>query len=144
LGIYDLVPGRENSVSVINDGTAHGYVLRTDLMKFTLCSAVPIDTEIPMNNLPQIHALLQNYPNPFNASTEIRYQISEVGYVTLKIFNIWGQEVRTLVNVEQTAGEHKVKWQGHDDRSQEVASGLYFCRLKAGDFRKTIKMVLVR
>lgn len=144
LGIYDLVPGRENSVSVINDGTGYGYVLRTDLMKFSLCSAVPVVSEIPTKKVPQTCALLQNYPNPFNASTEIRYQISEDGYASLRVFNIWGQEVRNLVGSVQKSGEHAIQWDSRDNMDQEVTSGLYFCRLKAGDFGKTIKMVLIR
>ncbi|MCK4597733.1 T9SS type A sorting domain-containing protein, partial [bacterium] len=88
--------------------------------------------------------LHQNYPNPFNASTEIRYQIPEDGHVTLKIFNTLGQELRILLDVHQKAGEYGVLWDGRDARGREVASGLYFCRLRAGEFGKTIKMVLVR
>jgi hypothetical protein len=94
--------------------------------------------------LPTRYELFQNYPNPFNASSEIRYQIPEDDHVTLKIFNTLGQEVRTLVNAEQKSGEYVVKWHGRDDSGKEVASGLYFCRLKANKFDKTIKMLLLR
>ena len=64
--------------------------------------------------------------------------------MTLKIFNTMGQEVRILEDVEQKAGRYVVKWHGRDDSSQEVASGLYFCRLKGNNFDKTIKMLLIR
>ncbi len=94
--------------------------------------------------VPKTYTLHQNYPNPFNASTEIRYQIPEDGHVTLKIFNTLGQELRILLDVHQKAGEYGVLWDGRDARGREVASGLYFCRLRAGEFGKTIKMVLVR
>jgi len=144
LGIYPLVPGRENSVSVINDGTGAGYVLRTDLMKFTLCSAVSVESEASPAELPETHPLLQNYPNPFNASTKIRYQIPKAGPVTLKIFNILGQDVRNLVDTNQKTGRFVVNWDGRDNRNREVASGLYFCRLKAGNFSETIRMLLIR
>jgi len=105
---------------------------------------VPVEpTSLPVD-LPEAYRLSQNYPNPFNASTEIRYQIPEEGYVNLRIFNTLGQEVRTLLDVEQKASSCTVTWNGRDNMSGEVASGLYFCRLKAGEFSKTIKMVLLK
>jgi subtilisin family serine protease len=94
--------------------------------------------------LPNACALHQNYPNPFNAATEIGYQIPRAGRVTLKVFNALGQEVRTLLDGRQEAGEHKIRWDGQDANGQDVASGLYFCRMEVGKFRKTVKMVLVR
>jgi hypothetical protein len=94
--------------------------------------------------VPKEYALLQNHPNPFNASTEIHYQIPKVGYLTLKIFNNLGQQVRTLVDANQQAGGYSVHWDGRDADGREVASGLYFCRLRVGEFGKTIKMMLVR
>jgi hypothetical protein len=144
LGIYYFIPGRGNSVSVVNDGTGAGYVIRTDLMKFTYCSPVQVVSETPVAELPKTHTLLQNYPNPFNASTEICYQLPVNDHVSLKIFNTLGQEVRTLVDANQSAGGYGASWDGRDAGGKDVASGLYFCRLKAGDRSKTIKMVLVR
>jgi hypothetical protein len=144
LGIYYFIPGRGNSVSVINDGTGAGYVIRTDLMKFTYCSAVPVASETPMRELPQTYALLQNYPNPFNTSTEIRYRIPKENLVILRIYNIQGQEVRVLMDTDQSAGEHIIHWDGQDDGGREVTSGIYFCQLKTGDFSKIIKMVFIK
>jgi len=100
------------------------------------------DTQSP--EMPKTYALAQNHPNPFNASTEIRYQIPEDGQVTVKIFNTMGQQVRILLDEDQGAGEYVVTWDGRDDGGQDVASGLYFCRLSAGNFSKTTKMALVR
>ncbi|KPL18083.1 MAG: hypothetical protein AMJ92_09575, partial [candidate division Zixibacteria bacterium SM23_81] len=94
--------------------------------------------------MPKTYVLRQNYPNPFNANTEIRYQIPEDGHVVLIIFNTLGQEVRTLVDVEQESGGYSVLWDGRDDLGHVVSSGLYFCRLKVGEFSKTIKMVLAK
>jgi subtilisin family serine protease len=94
--------------------------------------------------VPLTYALHQNYPNPFNASTEIRYQIPRNGHVALRVFNTLGQEVQTLVDVQQKAGEYGVVWDGRDSSGHEVASGLYFCRLRVGEFGKTVKMVLMR
>lgn len=105
---------------------------------------VPVDPTGPVEALPGIYMLYQNYPNPFNANTEICYGIPKDGHVVLSIFNSLGQGVRTLVDSEQRAGEHVVVWDGRDDMRQDVASGLYFCRLRAGEFTKVVKMMLVR
>jgi len=94
--------------------------------------------------LPATFSLAQNYPNPFNANTEIRYKVPTDSHVTVKIFNVKGQEVTTLVNDDQKAGTYRVIWEGVDSMGREVASGLYFCQLKACDDNKTIKMLLLR
>ncbi len=85
-----------------------------------------------------------NYPNPFNPSTTIRYQTALSGTVSLKIYNMLGQEVRTLVNAAQTAGEHTVQWDGKDHAGKAVSSGIYIYRLQAGNFAKSNKMTLMR
>ena len=85
------------------------------------------------------YTLLQNYPNPFNPETVIRYQLSVNSFVTLKVHDVLGKEVATLVNREQSAGRHEVSFDaGH------LSSGVYICRLIAGEFVKTIKMSLVK
>jgi len=94
--------------------------------------------------VPENFILRQNYPNPFNAITEIRYQIPAAGHVTLKVFNTLGQEVCRLVDGPQEAGEYTVRWDGRDASGRETASGLYFSRIRAGDFEKTVKMVLMK
>jgi subtilisin family serine protease len=88
---------------------------------------------------PQSHVLHQNYPNPFNPLTEISYTIPGDEHVTLKVFNIMGAEVAALVDGEQLAGTYMIRWDAGG-----LASGLYFCRLQAGKFEKTVKMVLMR
>jgi hypothetical protein len=113
-------------------------------MQDTINVPTPVVEDTPVSGRPQYCQLSQNYPNPFNANTEIRYQIPEDGRVILKIFNALGQEVRTLVNRDQMAAGYSVVWDGRDDVGGDVASGLYLCRLKAGDLSKTIKMVLLR
>jgi hypothetical protein len=91
-------------------------------------------------------ALLQNYPNPFNPTTEVRYQIREVSYVTLKVYNILGEMVATLVNGIEEAGYKSVTWNASD-----VASGVYFMKLEAismkdrtVSFRDVKKMIIVK
>ncbi|MGA9365006.1 MAG: T9SS type A sorting domain-containing protein, partial [Bacteroidota bacterium] len=89
--------------------------------------------------LPKAFSLSQNYPNPFNPSTVIRYALPKDAMVTLEIFNILGQRVALAVNEEQKAGNHEVIFQ-----NSTLGSGIYFCRLTAGEFTATKKMVLIR
>jgi hypothetical protein len=96
--------------------------------------------------LPTQVELKQNHPNPFNSTTAISYRLSAVRphHITLKIYNLLGQEVRTLVDEEQVLGYYSVSWDGRDGLGKEVSSGIYFYRLQAGDFVRTRKMVLLK
>jgi hypothetical protein len=80
-------------------------------------------------NLPDQYALHQNFPNPFNPTTTISYQLARSGDITLKIFNITGQEVQILENGVKQAGNHQINWDGKDSNGQIVASGVYFYQL---------------
>ncbi len=87
------------------------------------------------SNLPTKFSLLQNYPNPFNPSTKIRYTIPSVGAyrntpVQLKVYDVLGNEVATLVNEEKPAGEYEVEFSGHSDEGQNLSSGVYFYQLR--------------
>ena len=84
-------------------------------------------------------ALMQNYPNPFNPSTKISYQIQEVSFVTLKVYDVLGNEIETLVNTEKPAGTYEITWNAID-----LPSGVYFYRIVAGDFVETKKMILTK
>jgi hypothetical protein len=91
------------------------------------------------------NGLDQNYPNPFNPATTIRYQVARTGPVSLKVYNVSGQLVRTLVDGRVDAGVlHEARWQGVNDAGQSVSSGVYFYKLVAGDFVETRKMVLLK
>jgi hypothetical protein len=88
--------------------------------------------------------LRQNYPNPFNPNTTIEYKIAESAPVTLKIYNIQGKEIATLVNSDHTPGNYSVSWNGQDRFGQPVASGTYIYQLKAGKHQVSKQMVLMR
>jgi hypothetical protein len=98
------------------------------------------------NNQPTRYTLYQNYPNPFNPETLIKYAVSGDGLtrVNLKIYNIVGQLVKTLVDEDQMPGEYTRTWNGKDEKNQDVASGMYFYKLKVSNFTETKKMVLLR
>ena len=88
--------------------------------------------------------LSQNYPNPFNPQTTIAFSVKNRVNVRLAVYDVNGALVRTLVNSSQAAGPHEMKWDGRDDRGAAVASGVYFYRLRTGDFTSTKKMVLLK
>lgn len=81
--------------------------------------------------------LNQNYPNPFNPSTTIKYNLFKSVIVNLKIYNLAGQEIETLINKYQIAGKHELKW-----IADGLSSGIYFYRLHVGEFSETKKLIL--
>jgi hypothetical protein len=89
--------------------------------------------------VPNQYVLYPNFPNPFNPSTQIAYALPKTGKVSLKVFNLLGEEVITLVNEMQSAGTHTVLFDGSG-----LPSGIYLCRLQAGSFVETKKMVLLK
>lgn len=93
---------------------------------------------------PKEFELKQNYPNPFNPVTTIRYELPAEVKVVLKIYNVLGQEVRTLVNESQQAGVQFAKWDGKNNHGEAAASGIYFYKLQAGNFVRTQKMLLIK
>ncbi len=95
-------------------------------------------------NIPYEFKLSQNYPNPFNPITNIRFQLPEASKVTLKIYNILGQEIKTVVSKNLDAGYHTVKWDGTNDFGLKVASGVYIYQVKAGSFIASKKMVFLK
>lgn len=90
-------------------------------------------------NIPLSYALEQNYPNPFNPITVIKYQIPEDGLVTLKVYDILGREVKTLVNKYQATGKYEVTLD-----ASELTSGVYICTIKVNNYSKSIKLMLVK
>lgn len=94
--------------------------------------------------VPARFELHQNYPNPFNPSTTIRYDVTKKTRVVMKIYNMLGQEVRTLVNGVQPAGQLSVVWDGKNQAGQFVSSGIYVYRIEAGNFLKSRKMLFLK
>ncbi len=96
---------------------------------------------INTSEIPDKYSLSQNYPNPFNPSTKINYEIKSPGFVSLKVFDLLGKEVATLVNEKQNAGSYAVDFNSSEFN---LPSGIYFYTLNAGEFKETKKMVLVK
>ena len=131
------------SVSPTSDG---GYIFtgrfnninNTDVWLFRLESEILTAVEDGINNL-QSFQLFQNYPNPFNPSTTIRFTISDFGFTNLKLFDVLGNEVATLVNEFKPAGSYEVEF-----NAASLPSGIYFYQLSAGNFIETKKLMLMK
>ena len=100
---------------------------------------------LDIQTTPTEFALLQNFPNPFNPETTISYELAESADVTLQIYNVVGQVVRTLIAAEShSVGRYQVRWDGMDDRGMPVSSGIYFYQISAGKFQDVRKLMLLK
>lgn len=94
--------------------------------------------------IPRQIELSQNYPNPFNPRTMIQYALPIAGYVTLKIYNLQGELVKTLVDGYQAAKYHQVGWNGEDEAGKKVAAGIYLYQLRADNYKQTMRLILLK
>ncbi|MDE0966096.1 MAG: T9SS type A sorting domain-containing protein, partial [Candidatus Latescibacteria bacterium] len=94
--------------------------------------------------LPDGYQLAQNYPNPFNTETTISFTLLESTPVELAVYNTSGQKVRTLVEGERAAGEHRMIWNGRDDKGAPVASGRYVAKMAGAGFAREMGMTLLK
>lgn len=88
--------------------------------------------------------LFQNYPNPFNSTTQVKFELQSGSNTTLKIFNILGKEITTLLDEYLSTGKYSVNWEARDESNNSLPSGIYFIKLSSGGFIKTIKAVLIK
>ncbi|WP_337873482.1 choice-of-anchor X domain-containing protein, partial [Ignavibacterium sp.] len=127
-----------NSYSFIDDNLSIGkYAYRLKQIdldgSFTYSNEIDVDLGLPLS-----FSLNQNYPNPFNPSTSIKYQVSSISNVSLKVYDVLGKEVVTLVNQIQPAGNYEVSF-----NASSLTSGIYFYKLQAASFSQTKKMLLL-
>ena len=149
---------------LVNDG---GYSVRTMWFGFSLMYLRDVEPGSPImrshvfndvfqwfwnalnviigeEEIPAANSLAQNYPNPFNPATTIHFGVREKGRVTLRVYDVAGRLVRTLVDEVRDAGAYREVWDGTNNRGSVVASGVYFYRISAKEFEQTRKMVLLR
>jgi len=105
----------------------------------------PIDTKVD-DEVAAVNTfqLQQNYPNPFNPSTTIMYSLAKDTRVTLEVYSVLGQKITTLIDQNQTAGQHSVSWNGTDAKGTSVTSGIYVYKINAGDFVKVRRMIYLK
>ncbi|MDO8549145.1 MAG: T9SS type A sorting domain-containing protein [Ignavibacteria bacterium] len=123
---WELVGFEHKLKGAVIDGTIYGDI-------------TPLGVDDEKENLPTEFSLSQNFPNPFNPTTNIGFRIAEFGFVSLKVYDVLGREVATLVNEEKQTGVYEVEF-----NATGLSSGIYFYTLKAGDFNQTKKLILLR
>jgi hypothetical protein len=147
---FNILPGESQKfviAQLIARGTSNlNSVTRlkqlTDSVRNFYITTFPIGINQISSSVPDKYNLFQNYPNPFNPVTNIRYQIPKNSLVTLKVYDILGREVETLVNEFQQAGVYETQFPNNSNIN--LASGIYFYKLTSGDFSAVKRMVLIK
>jgi beta-glucosidase len=124
------------AIESVDGGFLQPFPQPMDVYNWASASTTTIENRNPM---PLVNHLGQNYPNPFNPTTVIHYQLVTHGHVTLKVYDVLGREVATLVDEETSAGVHTVSWD-----ASRLSSGVFICRLKVGEFTDAKKMLLIK
>ncbi|RMD94154.1 MAG: T9SS C-terminal target domain-containing protein [Calditrichaeota bacterium] len=137
-------PNHMDLVVTTPNGEHVGQEAGIFLLEFNATSTpVFVEFNAP-NTVPKNYALHQNYPNPFNPSTNIVYELPVGARVKLEIYNILGQKIKTLVDRDMPLGVHQIAWDGTDDHGRRVSSGIYVYVLKAGTFKESKRMLLLK
>ena len=160
-GQVEVVNGMINGTAISGGGDIVRFVFRVlrefeDNARFEIADGLVFDPSqlqnpavvagvLELQSTPREFALRQNFPNPFNPDTTIKYDLAESADVTLQIYNVLGQVIRTLVGSEaQNAGRYQIRWNGMDDRGVPVSSGVYFYQISAGKFQDVRKLMLLK
>ena len=144
LTLDNLTPGKVYFVAIEAIDKATNRSALSNVASAGACLYKDAKTDNSGGDLPRQYSLSQNYPNPFNPSTTIEYALPSDSRVLITVLNVLGQNVSTLVDREQPAGRYRVVWEGQDASGVALATGVYFCCLRADGFFKTTKMVLLR
>jgi len=131
--IQEIDYSRYNDLIIAYSISSTGEVLRSRQM------VQPVGIQQTGNTIPYDYSLSQNFPNPFNPVTVIRYSLFENRFVKLRVYDVLGNEIATLVNEKQNAGSYSV-----DFNAGKLPSGIYYYTIKAGEFTDTRKMMLVK
>ena len=127
----------------IRDMTNTALPSRSTEGRISIVSSVRVEDSMK-SYLPEGYSLAHNYPNPFNPSTQIEYSLPEETLVSLEIYNIRGQLIRSLVAEVQGAGVRTIHWDGKDESGADLASGVYFCAIRTRTFFRANRMLLVK
>ena len=136
-----FISSSNNLEYLLLDGTSYKLFI-SGATQVTLRPAISTSSiSQPNQDLPRNIQLGQSYPNPFNPITTISYTLTEDSQVQLLIYDINGRSIHTILDATQVAGSYNIQWNGMSESGHQVNTGVYFCRLQAGHFHQTIKMV---
>ena len=141
-GIGNLTSGSQNIHSITGQtltGISKNQIYISEVGFWYAAYQVVTEVTNPQDLLPVIFELFQNYPNPFNPSTTINFVIPKSSFVNLKVYDVLGNEVATLVNEEKPLGTYQLNFD-----ASSLASGIYFYKIQAGSFVQTKKMILLK
>ena len=134
-GVMEIVPQY-----FLSKGWPASYEYRSVFLKRDKLSNIEDQETTP----PTEYQIYQNYPNPFNPSTTVKFEINQLSNVTIKVYNILGKEIKLLLQENLPTGEHTVQWDGTDNEGSPLPSGVYFIQMTAGNFRQSIKAILLK
>ncbi len=149
-GDPNIFPSDPNAWAFLKTGSDNAHLFFAEPLDSSTLAKLgftrfPTSVEQINNDIPVSFALEQNYPNPFNPSTTIRFSIPQTENVSIEIYNVQGELIKTLLkNSDQSAGTFEMKWDGKDNSGNIVTSGVYITRMSAGTFNQTQKMVLLK
>ena len=144
MGLDNAAVGEDGEVVVLRfEGRAHVGIAKADF-RSSQNNALDVNIKDPVKDIPESFALSQNYPNPFNPSTTLEYEVPNQSKVSILIYNILGEVVAVLVDEIQEGGFYRVTWNGTSMEGAAVGSGVYFCRMHAGQFSSVKKMLLMK
>lgn len=139
--MYDVTGDGKEDIVIHLDDIITNVGMR--LFTFIYKADFTVDINEP-EPLPEEFRVYQNYPNPFNPSTKIRFEIPEYSYVSIKVFNVLGKEITTLLENELSPGSHTISWEAKDSNNELLPSGMYLIRLTAGKYTHSVKAVLLK
>ena len=131
-------------IDITSTSAPSSHIFQASVGELQAFPIIPISVEDDMTVIPFEYFLNQNYPNPFNPATTIKYGLHKKSNITLIIYNLMGREIIRWDDQNIHAGLYEKVWDGRNKYGEPVASGIYFFRLRAGDYIETRKMVLLR
>jgi len=141
---YDLLAGNFIGNTLPDLIVLNSYRNPSSVVLYENITQLPVDVREISGSLPERFTLYQNYPNPFNPTTKIKFALPVQSKANVKVYNVLGQRVRTLIDEERPAGYHVIEWNGTGDAGQQLGSGVYFYRLETPTSSITRKMMVLK
>jgi hypothetical protein len=138
-----IYPTERHFTGCIDDARIYNVPLTADDV-LQLYNEITTSIEQKIQPLPSHYNLSQNYPNPFNPETRIEFDVVKSGNVKIQVYNIFGQSVAKLVDEAKAPGHYSIKWNATDQKGMSVSEGIYFCKMTADGYTKTISMLLMK